>query len=316
MRTTKRHASAPVRARRARSSSTRHAIASVSLFALGFAPASAWAQDKAPATTSKQECIAAYEATQSLREAGKLVEAREQAIVCARTECPKALNTECMGWVGEIEKSTPTVVFAAKSPDGQDISTVKVSVDGALVTEELGARAVPLDPGKRVFRFDSADHGSKEVELVLREGEKNRTVSVSYEPEKASDGPELVPPPPESPSESSGGGPPASFWVLGGAGIAAVAVGVVFEVVGLSQKSDLEACKPSCDPADADAMTRSFVVGDTALVAGGVALGAAMLVLLTHDGGDTQPASARAGELRPVVVASPWGAFGGVSASF
>jgi hypothetical protein len=271
----------------------------------------AHAQSKPSAAQTKQECIAAYEATQSMRESGKLVEAREKAIVCARAECPKALNSECIEWVGEIEKSTPTVVFAAKAPDGSEITTVKVSVDGKLVTEELGARAVPLDPGKRSFRFDSADHGSKELEVVLREGEKNRTVAVSFEPAKAAVAPEPVAPTPVAPATSSDG-PPTAFWVLGGAGVAAVAVGAVFEIMGLSKKSDLEECKPRCSIEDADAMTRNFVIGDIALVSGGVALGAALVVLLTDDDAPA-PAS---GRVAPVLVASPWGGFAGLSASF
>lgn len=283
----------------------------LTLAALLFGVGPAHAQPKPSAAETKQQCIAAYEATQSLRESGKLVEAREQAIVCARTECPKALNSECIVWVGEIEKSTPTVVFTAKAPDGKDITTVKVTVDGKLVSEELGARAVPLDPGKRSFRFDSADHGSKELELVLREGEKNRTVSVSFEPEKAVVEPTQAPAPP-APTTSAGGGPPSAFWVLGGAGVAAVAVGAVFEIMGLSQKSDLEACKPRCSADDADAMTRNFVIGDVALVSGGVALGAALIVLLTDD--DTPTPTT--GRVAPVIVASPWGGFAGLSASF
>lgn len=284
----------------------------LTLAALLFGVGPAHAQPMPSPAETKQQCIAAYEATQSLRESGKLVEAREQAIVCARSECPKALNSECIVWVGEIEKSTPTVVFTAKAPDGSDITTVKVTVDGKLVSEELGARAVPLDPGKRTFRFDSADHGSKELEIVLREGEKNRTVAVSFEPAAATAAttPAPTPTPPAQPAPSAG--PPTAFWVLGGAGVAAVAVGAVFEIMGLSQKSDLEACKPRCSPDDADAMTRNFVIGDIALVSGGVALGAALVVLLTDD--DAQPATT--GRVTPVVVASPWGGFAGLSASF
>lgn len=284
----------------------------LTLAALLFGVGAAHAQSKPSAAETKQQCIAAYEATQSLREAGKLVEAREQAIVCARSECPKALNSECIVWVGEIEKSTPTVVFTAKAPDGKDITTVKVTVDGKLVSEELGARAVPLDPGKRTFRFDSADHGSKELEIVLREGEKNRTVAVSFDAPSVASTPQPTPAPAPPPQPAPSSGPPTAFWVLGGAGVAAVAVGAVFEIMGLSQKSDLEACKPRCSPDDADAMTRNFVIGDIALVSGGVALGAALVVLLTDD--DT-PASTT-GRLAPVIVASPWGGFAGLSTSF
>lgn len=285
----------------------------LTLVALAFGLGTAHAQPKPSAAETKQQCIAAYEATQSLRESGKLVEAREQAIVCARSECPKALNSECIVWVGEIEKSTPTVVFTAKAPDGKDITTVKVTVDGKLVSEELGARAVPLDPGKRSFRFDSADHGSKELEIVLREGEKNRSVAVSFDAPSVAAAPAPTPTPGQpAPPPAPSSGPPTAFWVLGGAGVAAVAVGAVFEIMGLSQKSDLEACKPRCSPDDADAMTRNFVIGDIALVSGGVALGAALVVLLTDD---DAPATTT-GRVAPVIVASPWGGFAGLSASF
>jgi hypothetical protein len=179
---------------------------------------------------------------------------------------------------------------------------VKVTVDGKLVTEELGARAVPLDPGKRSFRFDSADHGSKELEVVLREGEKNRTVAVSFEPAKAAVAPAPVAPTPSRSQPPSSDGPPTAFWVLGGAGVAAVAVGAVFEIMGLSKKSDLEECKPRCSASDADAMTRNFVIGDIALVSGGVALGAALVVLLTDDDAPAHGERARRAGARRVTV--------------
>jgi hypothetical protein len=172
-----------------------------------------------------------------------------------------------------------------------------------------------VDPGKHTFRFESVEHGSKELEVVLREGEKNRTVSITFDPPKSAT-PEPAPglAATTTPQASDGGGgPPIATWVLGGAGIASIAVGTVFEIMGLSKKSDLEACKPDCAAEDADAMTRSFVIGDAAIVAGSVALGAAIVVWLTDDG-DAQPA--KSGGLTPVVVASPFGAFGGVSASF
>ncbi len=240
-------------------------------FMLGLGPGVAQAQAKG----DNAVCIEAYEQVQALREQGQLIEAREKAVLCAAQTCPKVLAGECAGWLTQVTESTPSVVLAATDAQGNDLVDVRVTVDGKVVTEQLGARAVPLNPGTHKFLFESKPHGTSEVSVVLREGEKARKISVSLKPVVAGTAPQPSAPESERPV-------PISFWLVGGVGAAAVGGGVVFESLGLVKAGELEDCKPACAKADVDEMSRNFLIGDVAVGVGALGLGAALLVYLTR----------------------------------
>ncbi len=48
------------------------------------------------------ECARSAEKAQTLRDAAKLVEAREQLLVCARDVCPRAVTSDCLGWIHDV----------------------------------------------------------------------------------------------------------------------------------------------------------------------------------------------------------------------
>jgi hypothetical protein len=54
---------------------------------------------------TKQECVAANEAAQDLRRAGKLREAREKLAVCLDEGCPKAVRDDCAQRRDEVDKA-------------------------------------------------------------------------------------------------------------------------------------------------------------------------------------------------------------------
>ena len=218
-------------------------------------------------------CIEAYEQVQTLRDGGQLSDARERAIECARDVCPKVLSTECAQWLDQIAQSMPTVVLGATLPDGQDITAVSVTVDKHPLAQELGARSLAVDPGTHVFVFESKEHGTVEMKVVLREGEKNRRVVAAFEKKDAKNGP--LKPKVTRPV-------PAATWVLGGVGVLGIVGGTVFESLGLVKKGELDKCKPHCAASDVNAMSRNFVVGDVALSIGVVSLAAGALVYLTR----------------------------------
>lgn len=193
-----------------------------------------------------QDCDAAYRQTQIARREGKLLEARRQALVCGATACPNPDKIACKPWLAEIEVSMPTVVFSAQDAFGADTFGVRLLVDGQVVVETLDGRPVPLDPGPHKVRFEKAGADAIEQDILIRQGEKERHVAVSFKRQEAAP-PALGPiatstrtaessTPSEAPPLAStlpgGTAIPKWAWGVGGAGLALSVVGGVF--IGLA----------------------------------------------------------------------------------
>ena len=206
---------------------------------------------------SKQECAAAYEKTQTLRDQGKLLDARKQALACSASTCSVYVVKDCAQWLSDIEASMPTVLVTAEDAAGFDTVAVSVTVDGQLVAKTL-AKALSIDPGEHVLRFETDGTEAIEQKVSLRPGEKNRKLAISFKKPSPAGSPLIVPPAPTAPLPSaaprSATQPPAEpvaapgpervgrrvpgwAWVSGGAGVVAAGVGVGFGVGGLNANS-------------------------------------------------------------------------------
>ena len=249
---------------------------------------------------SKAECVASHAESQRLRREGKLRAARDQLLVCANPACPQPVTVECVPWLGEVERAIPTVVFEARLADGSDAVDVTVSVDGVKVAEKLEGRALPVDPGAHLVRFESATAAHPiERRVVIAEGEKTRVVRADFAPAAL-----LEPVPPPAPSSSSttsaGGAPHWSTWVLAGATVASFGGYAYFGLTGESDESGLNACKPLCYPDKTDPVRHEYIAANVFLGVGIAAAAAAIVVGLTTRGhaASADPASlpaARAG---------------------
>ena len=129
-------------------------------------------------SVDKAACLDAVAKGQRLRDTHKLVEAREELRVCARAECPSVVQSDCATWLGELDRTLPTVVLSAKDGAGRDVMDVKVSVDGQPLTSVLDGQAVAVDPGLRTFRFERRDGSVATQQVLVKEGEKARGVWV------------------------------------------------------------------------------------------------------------------------------------------
>src|SRR5688500_777533 len=69
------------------------------------------------AAESKKACIVQHEAAQTFRRSGKILEARDAALVCSRDECPAVIRTDCGDWLDEVTKAIPSLVIRVKSDD-------------------------------------------------------------------------------------------------------------------------------------------------------------------------------------------------------
>jgi hypothetical protein len=255
------------------------------------------------ARAEKQDaCIAAYEQTQTLRKDGKLVAAKTEAALCARAECPALLTKDCSRWLGELEASTPSIVFEARTSKGAERADVKVKVDGQPFVDKLDGRAVSIDPGNRVFRFEPEGGFPFEKTILVREGEKNRRVKITIVETDESR-------PPAAPRPV-----PLGVWLFGGASVIALGTSVVFAIDGFGKKSDLDACKPRCPASDVDAMSARFTIADVALGAGIVAGAAAVWLYVTRP--PAEPERTPVARRTPFVVPLPSGAAAGLGGTF
>jgi hypothetical protein len=230
-----------------------------------------WAVDKA-------ECVAAYEATQTLRKEGALVEAREKALSCAQDGCPAVIRDDCTAWVSDIEKSTPSIVLSVSDGTGKDVIDVTVSIDGKVVKEKLDGKSIPLDPGSHKLHLESPGLPAYDQDVVAREGEKNRAIVVKLGGDNTADvGGDKTPTAVDRPT-------PASVYALGAVGIVGLGAFTAFALMGNAKKSDLDSqnCKPNCAQSDVDSIKSKYLLADISLGVGVVALGAATVLYLTR----------------------------------
>jgi hypothetical protein len=227
---------------------------------------------------SKAACVAAHEAGQSLRTQKKLHAAHDRFVACAKTECPIVLRKECTEQMEQLAATAPTVALEAIDDKGMGDDQVKVSLDGAVITDRLTGAALPVEPGEHVFSFERAsDHKVIEQRVLVVEGDKNKKIVADYQA--------LLPKPPpvkdstRTPSEEKR--IPVLAYVAGG--VAAIGLGsfVVFSLTGRGQESDLASgCSPHCSLNDVAPVKRDYLIGDVSLGVAIVAVAAAVVLAL------------------------------------
>ena len=249
-------------------------------------------------------CIAAYEQTQTLRKDGKPAAAKVQAAICAREACPALLTKDCNKWLAELEAAIPSVVLDPRTAAGGLRVDVRVKLDGAPLAEKIDGKPLAFEPGSHVFIFEADGAAPVERTVVLREGEKNKKITVTLAPAPTALGTEARP-------------IPLGVWIFGGVSVVALTTSAILAIDGLGKKSDLESCKPHCAPSDVDAMSARFTLADVTLGAGVMAGAAALYVFLTRPAGEAVPAASSA-RARPAPFAAPLhgGCVAGVMARF
>ena len=134
--------------------------------AIGLA-ATAWiVATSAARADEKVACVTAAESAQQQRSEGKLRDARLSLHLCARDVCPALVRNDCTQWLTEIEASLPTIVLRATGARGQDITDIKVSLDGQALVEKVDGLPIEVDPGPHVLT--AVRPGSKPVRKSSR----------------------------------------------------------------------------------------------------------------------------------------------------
>lgn len=242
-----------------------------------------------PAAAGKKECAASYVEAQKLKAQSSFKKAREQLLVCAKDECLEAVRKDCVAWLDEVNAALPSIVVEAIGPDGKETFDVKVTVDGEVLAEKLDVKAIEVDPGTHKLVLEYAGEPTVEQELILRPGQKNKSIAVSFA-KKSATKPAAVEPEPDTgepaPKPSGTGKPPVLSYVLGGVGLVALGATAYFWLGASGEERDLESskCEPSCDSSDVDSIKQKRLIGDIALGVGVAAIGAATYLWLAGKG--------------------------------
>jgi hypothetical protein len=220
-------------------------------------------------------CVSTHESGLSAQREGKLTRAYERFAECTLPACPGPVREECAQKVKQLNELIPTVVLSARVRGGAELSDTSVEVDSRPLASRLDGRAHRLDPGPHSFRFQSAGRPDRVVSVVLGEGDRLRRVEAVWEPAS----PKI----------------PVSVWVLAGVGAVGALGFTYFGISGLSEESELEKCKPTCDKSQSDSLRQKYLFADISLAVALVGIGGATYFYVSSrsSGGDAEPASGR-----------------------
>ncbi len=212
-------------------------------------------------------CATAAEDAQRLRDESKLSEAKDKLLMCSKSDCPKVVRTDCIGWLEEVTRSMPSLVVRAKDERGADADG-KLYVDDKLAAPRLDGSAIDLDPGRHQVRVELADGTRLEQEVTVATGEKNRLVTLAAKSKAA-----VAKKTTAAPDASSSSVAP---WILGGIGAAGLVTFGVLELVAQGEYSDMKdgcGATRSCTDGELSPIRTKFVAAGVALGVGVVALG-------------------------------------------
>jgi hypothetical protein len=258
----------------------------------------------------KQVCARASEDAQQLRSEGRPKEARERLLVCARDTCPGIVRKDCTLWLAEVTAALPSVVVAAKDAQGQDVVSVKVTLDGEPFTDKVDGKAIAVNPGVHTFHFEMEGAPPVDDKVVIREGEKNRALLVSFKTPTAAPPPTPPTPPiePPPPPPSASHGPPAVTYVFGGLAVVAAGGYAYFGITGKNDVYNLRAtCAPNCTDSQKNTASTDLLVANVSFGVGVAALVTAAIVWIAA------PGSAPAGKASASLDVVPLKGGGGAS---
>jgi hypothetical protein len=219
-------------------------------------------------------CLAAPVEGQQLQRAGKLVAARDRFASCARKTCPAEIVQDCTRWEQQVASAVPSVVLVARDAKGRDLVDVEVAIDGQAAVA-VGARAVELDPGSHRFVFHRQRGTDVEVNLLLREGERDRPVAATF------DVPARRPARVEEPPTTSSRPVPVAAWIAGGVGVLGFASFATFGALGVRDRAS-SGCDVGCSQSQKDHVDGELRAADISLGVSVIALGVATWLYLTR----------------------------------
>jgi hypothetical protein len=235
------------------------------------------------APPTKPECSESHAKSQELRLDTKLIEARSELRVCSDAACPGALQTDCAGWLAEVQQSIPSVEFLIDL-GAEERQKLEIFIDGQALTAGFD-KPHELNPGAHAFRFVLEGYPAQEQTIVVRQNEKRTVLRVEFKKE--------APPPPLAGSEPPKTAPvspaqppaaletsrpvPAVTYVFGGLALVAAGASAYLGLNAVSKHDDKQAsCAPNCPDGDVDDLKTELLLADVsagvAVISAGIAL--------------------------------------------
>jgi hypothetical protein len=229
----------------------------------------------------KAQCAEAYEQAQERRAASQLIEAKQALLVCAQAQCPGFVQKDCSQWLVDVQRQMPSVVIAAKAPDGSDTDQVRITLDGKLIASQLSATAIEINPGPHTFRFEYADQNPIELRILVRQAQRDRVIEVRFGPEPGSQAPQPLPPAGEGEGAGKAGPLRPYAYVAGAVGAVGLAGFAVFGLLGRQRENELnDECGGRCAESDVDGVKKKYLLADISLGVGIVGLGVGTALFL------------------------------------
>lgn len=181
-------------------------------------------------------------------------------------------------------------------PDASVVPGLAIKRDDLPVDRAQWGTAIPTDPGEHRVVAEAPGHSPWTARVDVGQAARREV---------------QVPPLevlPEAPEEDRGKGQRTLGFIVGGVGLAGVAVGGVFGLLAINQRSqakdlgctDVDCATPEAKSKNDSALT-SANVSTVAFIAGGVVAGAGLMLVLTAPGRAPSPAAAAS---RPFVGAA------------
>jgi len=271
---------------------------------------------EASADPTASSCVGADTAAQAERRGEHLRAAREHLRSCAVPACPKLVRDDCAQRLDEVNSALPTVVFAAKDAAGDDVSAVRVTMDGDLVAAELSGAPLEVDPGPHTFLFETPGAAPVERKLIAREGERGRQERVTFPGlHAATPGAAPVASGVAPGTSSSWGAQRSAAIAVGGVGVGGVVAGAILGALSFSSWS---ASQSACGAvhcvdrpralSDHDAAVTFATLSDVTFLAGGVLATGGLALFLTAPARAPATAPPASAFVRVAPAAGPGGA--------
>jgi hypothetical protein len=217
-----------------------------------------------------EACIDAHVTAQKRRAESKLLEARVALAECGSADCPGVLRSECGTWLEEVNKEIPSVVPVVMTPDGADISSARLTLDGMSRVLQPGASA-EVDPGPHELEVLADGFQVAKVKFTGQVGLRDRRLEVTLVP--------IHEPPPVWPYFAFGGGVALGVGAFAGLGSMARA-----------DEKELGSCKPHCSDGDIDKVQWEYVGANVGLAVAAASLaGAGAYFLFTRSNISVRP---------------------------
>jgi len=134
-------------------------------------------------------CITNYKSGLEQERTGKLLEARELFIRCAKSACGSPLREECTMRFTQLGTDIPSIVPVVTNAAGKPETNIEVAVDGARLTSTLDGHSFVLNPGPHDFSFSKDGHIFASTSLMIVQGQRNRLIAASLQPGPSEEAP-------------------------------------------------------------------------------------------------------------------------------